>query len=182
MRKLLIVVDYQNDFVTGALGSAEAEAIKDSVLDKIRNFDGTVVYTKDTHDENYLDTQEGKNLPVPHCIKDQEGWMLVPELEALVEERSGIIYEKNTFGSVRLAGDIRELYEKEGLESVELIGVCTDICVISNALMIKAFVPEVPVLVDADCCAGVTPESHRRALDAMKACQIQVIERGECNE
>ncbi len=176
MRKLLIVVDYQNDFVTGPLGSREAAEIKDRLLEKVRNFDGTVVYTKDTHNADYLETQEGKNLPVPHCVKDEEGWMLVPELEVLVQENAGIIYEKNTFGCIRLAEDIRELYEKETLESVELIGVCTDICVIANALLIKTFVPEVPVLVDAACCAGVTPESHRRALDAMKVCQIQITE------
>lgn len=175
MRKLLIVIDYQNDFVTGPLGSDEARAIQDRLVEKVKHFDGTVVYTKDTHGPDYADTQEGKNLPVPHCRKGEEGWMLASELETLAEETKAPVYIKETFGCIRLAEDIRELQEKEKIARIELVGVCTDICVISNALMLKAFVPEVPIVVDADCCAGVTPESHRRALEAMQACQIQII-------
>lgn len=175
MRKILIVVDYQNDFVTGALGSPQAAAIQDAVLAKVKGFEGTVIYTKDTHGEDYLETQEGKNLPVPHCIQGQEGWMLASELEQLAKAQGAAVYCKNTFGSVEMAEKIAKENEREQIEEIELIGVCTDICVISNALLLKAFMPEVPIKVVAGCCAGVTPESHKNALEAMKACQIEII-------
>lgn len=169
--KVLVVVDMQNDFIDGVLGTKEAEAIVPKVVEKIRNFDGQIYFTKDTHGENYMDTQEGKNLPVPHCIKGTKGWEYAPQI---MELANGPTFEKGTFGSLELGRAILELDRESGVESVTLIGLCTDICVISNALVIKAHVPEIPVIVEAECCAGVTPESHRQALEAMKMCQIQV--------
>jgi len=169
--KYLIVVDMQVDFVTGALGTGEAQAIVGKVCEKVRAFDGKVIFTRDTHEEDYLTTQEGRNLPVKHCVKGTAGWQIVPELAGMAEE----IIDKPTFGSVELAERLAAENEKEPVESVELIGLCTDICVISNAMVIKARMPEVPVKVDAACCAGVTPESHDNALKAMKMCQIAVI-------
>lgn len=138
-----------------------------NVVEKVRNTDADIVYTLDTHYDNYADTQEGKKLPVKHCIKNTEGWELIPELKDIPALKG---FEKNTFGSVELAEWIKE----KGYAEVELTGVCTDICVISNAMTIKAVNPEVEISVDAKCCAGVTPESHRTALNAMKACQISV--------
>ena len=173
MKKLLIVVDMQTDFVTGALGTKEAQAIVPMVAEKIKKAkeDGTdVIFTLDTHEENYLDTQEGKQLPVPHCIKNTEGWMLVPQLRPLAGGCMSV--EKPTFGSTRLA----HIVGKTGYDEIELIGLRTDICVISNAMILKASVPETPISVDASCCAGVTPESHANALAAMKMCQITITE------
>ncbi len=164
--KVLVVVDMQNDFIDGALGTKEAVAIVPKVVEKIRNFDGRVLFTRDTHKEDYLDTQEGKKLPVAHCIKGTEGWELHPEIEALRKEDA---LDKPTFGSTQLGCILKEM---DGLESVTFVGLCTDICVISNAMIAKAFIPEVPVIVDASCCAGVTPQSHKNALEAMKMCQI----------
>ena len=166
--KYLIVVDMQTDFVNGALGTAEAQAIVANVEKKIRAFDGKVIFTRDTHEENYMTTQEGRNLPVPHCIRGSEGWEIIPELRTLCDD----VIDKPTFGSVALAA---RLAAAGDAESVELIGLCTDICVISNALLMKAMMPEVPVSVDASCCAGVTVESHNNALSAMKMCQIAVV-------
>ena len=171
MKKILVVVDMQNDFIDGALGTAEAVAIVPKVAEKIKNFDGTVLYTRDTHEENYMETQEGKNLPVPHCIRDTEGWQIRAELQQAGAE----VVDKPTFGSRALAEKLVEMNREEAIESITLIGLCTDICVISNAFVIKAFLPETPIFVDAACCAGVTPESHARALEAMKVCQIAVV-------
>ena len=168
--KYLIVVDMQVDFVSGALSTKEAQAIVGKVAEKIRSFRGEVIFTRDTHHENYLATQEGRNLPVPHCIEGSEGWQIVPELR----EFAHTIIDKPTFGSTALAALLAEKNQREPIESVTLIGLCTDICVISNAMLIKAQLPEVPVFVDAACCAGVTPESHNNALAAMKMCQIAV--------
>ena len=168
MKKLLVVVDMQKDFIDGALGTSEAQKIVGNVKEKIEKFDGDVVFTLDTHSEIYLSTQEGKNLPVEHCIKGTSGWKLDENLKGLSEGRQ--IFEKPTFGSVELA---EYVVSKEYTE-VELIGLCTDICVISNAMLIKAFLPEVKVSVDASCCAGVTPESHNNALSAMAMCQIEI--------
>ncbi len=170
--KYLIVVDMQNDFVTGALGTAEAQAIVENTVRKVREFQGKVLFTQDTHAENYLGTQEGKLLPVKHCVKGTQGWEIIPELADIREQSNFPTFEKNTFGSTDLAQFLLEGYEKGAVESVELIGVCTNICVISNALLIKAFMPEVPVLVDATCCAGVTPKAHDAALQTMQSCQI----------
>ncbi len=172
MKQILIVVDMQNDFIDGALGTKEAVAIVPKVEDKIRNFDGEVFFTRDTHEIWYLETQEGKNLPVPHCIRGTEGWQIRKELDAL---RKTEPIDKETFGSTDLAADLLALHEDEKISSITLVGLCTDICVISNALLIKATLPEVPIYVDAACCAGVTPESHENALKAMEACQIKVM-------
>lgn len=170
-RKVLIVVDMQKDFIDGALGTKEAEAIVDNVEMKIKEFAGEVIFTRDTHFDNYSETQEGRKLPVPHCIKETEGWEINERLEKLrIPEMK--VFDKITFGSVELAEYLKS--DKE-LESVTLIGLCTDICVISNALLIKAFLPEVDITVDEKCCAGVTPESHENALKAMKMCQINVV-------
>ena len=171
MQDILIVVDMQNDFIDGALGTAEAVAIVPKVADKIRNFSGRIIFTRDTHGEDYMDTQEGKNLPVPHCIKETEGWQISPMLQELCKEDP---IDKVTFGSESLASILKKANEENSIGSITLIGLCTDICVISNALLIKAFLPEVPMVVDASCCAGVTPESHRNALAAMKICQIKI--------
>ena len=174
MKNLLIVVDMQNDFVTGSLGSKEAVAIVDAVVQKVQAFDGEVIFTRDTHFENYMDTQEGKYLPVIHCVKDTDGWALIPELEKIRVEKNCKCYDKPTFGSTALAIDIKSAYEAGEIGSVELIGICTDICVVSNALLIKAFCPELPISLDPACCAGVTPEKHEAALETMRSCQIQV--------
>ena len=170
--KYLIVVDMQNDFITGSLGTKEAEAILPKVIEKVKNFDGTILYTKDTHQADYMATQEGKNLPVEHCIEGSWGWMLADELETL--SAGNKVFNKPTFGSVELAKYLAEENAKEEIEEIELCGLCTDICVISNAFVIKANLTEVPVTVDASCCAGVTPESHLNALAAMKMCQVKV--------
>lgn len=171
MQKLLIVVDMQNDFIDGALGTKEAVAIVPNVKAKIENFEGTVLFTRDTHFEDYMDTQEGHNLPVPHCIKGTEGWEIRPELEAL---RTTEAIDKVTFGSSELPEKLAELNTENPIESITFVGLCTDICVISNVMVTKAFLPEVPVIVDAACCAGVSPETHKNALEAMKVCQVKV--------
>ncbi len=166
MKKTLIVVDMQNDFIDMALGTKEAVAIVPKVKAKIAQYvnDGNeVVFTRDTHDENYLETNEGKNLPVPHCIKGTYGWEIA---DGLYVEGSRII-DKPNFGWKN--------WDKEVLEEVELVGLCTDICVVSNALIIKAAHPEIKVSVDSQCCAGVTPETHKAALETMKMCQINVM-------
>lgn len=167
--KYLIVVDMQNDFIDGALGTAEAVAIVPYVKTVIENFDGKVLFTRDTHFDNYMETQEGKNLPVPHCIKDTDGWQIRAELDAL---RKTEAIDKLTFGSKDL---VEVLKNEDDIESITFIGLCTDICVISNAMLVKAFYPEIPLIVDAKACAGVTPQSHKNALEAMKTCQISVI-------
>ena len=173
MRKLLIVIDMQNDFIDGALGTPEAVAIVENVKEKIRSYPQADIFaTLDTHHENYMDTQEGKYLPVPHCIRGTKGWEIRGDIDALLTEAAR--YEKPTFGSTALAEDIRTLAEKEEIE-LELIGLCTDICVVSNALLLKASMPEVKISVDASCCAGVTPEKHLAALETMRSCQIQVV-------
>ena len=169
MKKILVVVDMQNDFIDGALGTPEAVAIVPYVKEKIESFDGEVLFTRDTHAENYMDTQEGRNLPVPHCIKGTAGWEIRAELDAL---RRTEAIDKLTFGS----RDLVDVLAREGeIESITFVGLCTDICVISNAMVVKAFYPEIPLIVDARGCAGVTPERHARALEAMKMCQIKVI-------
>jgi len=167
--KILVVVDMQNDFIDGALGTPEAVKIVPYVKECIENFDGKVLFTRDTHFEDYMDTQEGKNLPVKHCIKGTTGWEIRPELDAL---RKTEVIDKLTFGSSALP---EVLAQEENLESVTFIGLCTDICVISNVMITKAFFPEVPVIVDAKACAGVTPQSHQNALEAMKMCQVTII-------
>jgi nicotinamidase-related amidase len=177
MKRILVVVDMQKDFIDGSLGTAEAQAIVPAAAEKIRGFDGDIFVTYDTHFENYLDTAEGKKLPVEHCIKGTDGWRLDVNIAEALEGKAYTAVEKNTFGSVELPQLIKEAAGDEEF-SVELIGLCTDICVVSNALVIKANFPEVPVSVDAACCAGVTPAAHDAALATMKSCQIDIIEEG----
>ena len=174
MQNILLVIDMQNDFIDGALGTKEAVEIVPAVKKKIEQFDGTVLFTRDTHETWYLQTQEGKNLPVEHCIRGTDGWQIRPELDAL---RKTEAIDKETFGAKELGGILLDMDEENEIGSITLIGLCTDICVISNAMLVKAFLPEVPVIVDASCCAGVTPESHETALKAMQACQIQIVGR-----
>ena len=169
--KLLVIVDMQKDFVDGALGTPEAAAIVPAVVDRVARAvqEGwDIIFTQDTHSEAYMDTQEGRNLPVPHCIRGSEGWTIIPQLQDFAAGHTCV--EKPTFGSLALA----ELVSRCGYESIELIGLCTDICVISNAMLLKAALPEVPIFVDSACCAGVTPASHANALEAMKLCQITI--------
>lgn len=172
MQDLLIVVDMQNDFIDGALGTPEAVSIVDNVKNKIADFKGTVLFTRDTHTDSYMDTQEGHNLPVPHCIKGTEGWQIRLELDAL---RRTEPIDKVTFGSSELGGILLKLNQEEAISTITFIGLCTDICVISNVMIAKAFLPEVPIIVDANCCAGVSVESHENALKAMEVCQIKVV-------
>ena len=173
MRKILVVVDMQNDFIDGALGTAEAAAIVENVKARIREYDPADVFvTMDTHAPNYLETQEGRNLPVEHCIKGTKGWQIRSDIAALLPDWH--VYEKPTFGSVALAKDIAEIAAAEEIE-IEVLGLCTDICVVSNALMLKAYMPEVQISVDPSCCAGVTPESHEAALKTMQMCQIRIM-------
>lgn len=169
-KKLLVVVDMQNDFIGGALGTQEAQSILPAVRARIadaRKEGEEVAFTRDTHGEEYLSTQEGKNLPVPHCIAGTAGHEIAAGL-CLAGER---VFDKPAFGSIELAAYVKE----RGFAAVELVGVCTDICVISNALLIKAFCPEAEVCVRAGCCAGVTPQSHQTALEAMRACQVKIL-------
>lgn len=173
--KILVVIDMQKDFVTGSLGTKEAQAIVGKVAKRIREWDSVILATMDTHDFNYLQTQEGKNLPVEHCIEGEAGWEVCDEIMDVYDDnKPDATFLKNTFGSVDLARQITELYSM-GFSEVMLIGVCTDICVISNAMTIKAFCPEIKITVDSSCCAGVTPESHNQALESMKICQVNVI-------
>lgn len=169
--KILIVVDMQNDFIDGALGTKEAEKIVANVKEKIdtyRSNNDEVIFTRDTHFEDYLETQEGKNLPVKHCIKDTFGWQISSKLDVA----DSVVIDKPTFGSTKL---MEYLLSKQNISEIQLVGLCTDICVISNAFLLKAALPEVLISVDSRCCAGVTPESHNRALESMKTCQIMVI-------
>ena len=173
MRKILLVIDMQNDFINGALGTPEAEAIVDRVVEEIGKYPiADIIATRDTHAENYLETQEGRNLPVVHCIKGTPGWELHPKIANALS--GAVILDKPTFGSRELAEKLAMLAELDDLE-ITLVGLCTDICVVSNALLVKAFLPETPVLVIVDCCAGVTPESHQAALDTMRMCQIKIV-------
>ena len=167
--KYLIVVDMQKDFIDGALGTKEAQAIVPNVRKKIEEFDGDVIFTRDTHHKDYLSTQEGKNLPVEHCIEGTAGWEIDKSLQPLCK---GLVVNKPTFGSMELA---EEIWERGDAQEITLVGLCTDICVISNAMLLKAAMPEVPIIVDRACCAGVTPQSHENALEAMKMCQIRIV-------
>ncbi len=164
--RTLVIVDMQNDFITGALGSKAAEEIVPLVVQLAQNFEGRIIFTRDTHGADYLTTQEGRKLPVEHCIQGTEGWQICEALQPYVDE----VVDKDTFGSVALP----KMLSADN-EEVVLCGLCTDICVISNAMLLKIAYPEMKITVDASCCAGVTPESHKTALDAMKAVQIEVI-------
>lgn len=176
MKKILIVVDMQKDFVDGALGSNEAVAIVDNVVEKIGKFDGDIIVTYDTHQDDYMETREGRFLPVPHCIQDTEGWQLNKRVsEALDAKGNYCVIHKPTFGSLELIDVVAQRMEEETSTEITLIGLCTDICVVSNAMLLKAAYPEMNIFVDASCCAGVTVESHKAALITMKMCQIEVI-------
>ena len=169
MNDVLAVIDMQNDFVSGSLGTKEAQAIVQNVVKKIETFSGNIVFTQDTHPSSYLQSQEGTFLPVQHCIKNTEGWEIVAPIKKLITDQ---VYEKPTFGSLLLAESLKSLHERTPIRSITLIGLCTDICVVSNALLLKAFFPEISIYVDAVCCAGTTPENHKAALQVMKMCQI----------
>ena len=174
MKHLLVVVDIQKDFVDGALGTAEAVAIVENAAKKIREFDGEIFVTYDTHFENYMETAEGAKLPVPHCIKGTEGWELNADIADALANKKYTAVEKITFGSTELPELVKKAVGDEDFD-VTLIGLCTDICVVSNALILKANFPEKEVYVDAACCAGVTVDTHNAALTTMKMCQINVI-------
>ena len=173
-QRVLVVIDMQNDFITGSLGTKEAQAIVEKVCRKIQGFDGEVLFTLDTHGPDYLETQEGRLLPVAHCVKGTPGWELEPRVRALCKTTP---IEKPTFGSTGLADVLqaKHIYGG-GLDEVVFVGLCTDICVVSNALLVKARLPEVPLTVDASCCAGVTPEAHQHALAVLRSCLITVEE------
>jgi len=175
MSKILVVVDMQNDFIDGALGTPEAQAILPRVIDIVRGFSGEVIFTRDTHPENYLRTREGLALPVSHCIKDTAGWQIQSELEKLRLTHGYAVIDKPTFASKELGEYLLSLNASEPIEQILLVGLCTDICVISNAMLIRAFLPEVKILVDSSATAGVSPESHSRALASMSTCQIEII-------
>lgn len=173
MKNFLVVVDMQNDFIDGALGTAQAVEIVDNAANKIRNFDGKIFVTIDTHNSDYMSTSEGKKLPVVHCVKGTNGWKLNDKIADALNGKDYVLVEKPTFGSVELPNLINTAADDENF-SVELIGLCTDICVVSNALILKAYFYENDISVDSSCCAGVTPETHKAALEAMKMCQINI--------
>ena len=167
MSKCIVVVDMQNDFVNGELGTNEAKEMLPRLLEKLKKEEDTpLFFTKDTHKENYLATNEGKHLPVKHCIKNTDGWQIVDELQEFAAKAE--VIEKKTFGSTRLPSVVAKFDE------IELVGVCTDICVISNAILLKAFFPEKTISVDSNACAGTTVEGHQKALDVMRTCHVEV--------
>lgn len=172
---ILVVIDMQNDFISGVLGSEEAKKILPAVVDKLEHWKGDILFTRDTHQANYLDTQEGKNLPVPHCLEGSEGWEIHPDLTKFIT-RSPV--NKGSFGSMDLVEEIRTLQGNcdETQLTITLLGLCTDICVIANAMILKPAFPEALIQVDSHCCAGVTVESHQNALQAMKMCQISILD------
>jgi len=174
MKEILIVVDMQKDFVDGALGTKEAVGILDNAVKKIKSFDGDIIVTYDTHSEDYMNTAEGSKLPVLHCVKGTSGWELNEKIKAVLADKEYTEIEKITFGSIDLPEYIAEEYDVRDI-SIQLIGLCTDICVVSNALILKANFPETPISVDSSCCAGVTPEKHFAALETMASCQIDII-------
>lgn len=173
MKKILVVVDMQKDFIDGALGTKEALAIVDKAAAEIERSEGSIFVTMDTHGSNYLETSEGKKLPVPHCIKMTEGWFLNEKIMTALSGKEYRTIEKGTFGSTELVEEIRKIGNQEDME-IECFGLCTDICVVSNVLLLKANFPEARITVRADCCAGVTPETHEAALKTMAMCQIEV--------
>lgn len=180
MERYLIVIDMQRDFIDGALGSKMAEAIVPKVIEKIKEYDpGRIYATRDTHFENYLETLEGKKLPVVHCIKESEGWQIHPEISAAMPQAK--IYDKYTFGSGELAEEMYRLSLGREME-IELAGLCTDICVVSNALLLRAKLPGTVIKVDPSCCAGVTEETHKAALETMRMCQIDIVQKNEDEE
>lgn len=175
MKKILIVVDMQNDFIDGSLGTKEAVGIVDDVVKEIGNDYDHIICTRDTHHENYMDTNEGRHLPVVHCVKDTQGWQIRDEVMKAVEDKGNYeIIDKPTFGSETMVDVLKKYDEEEKIEEITLLGLCTDICVVSNALLVKAAFPEIRVAVKQNCCAGVTTDSHEAALTTMRMCQIEV--------
>lgn len=174
MKKILVVVDMQKDFVDGSLGTKEAVGIVDNVINEINGDYDRLIFTRDTHHENYLESNEGRHLPVVHCIEGTDGWKLDAKVNGAIEGKDVLFFDKPTFGSEKLVSFLKEEDENENIEEITLIGLCTDICVVSNALLLKAAFPEKRIAVKADCCAGVTPESHEAALTTMRMCQIEV--------
>ncbi len=170
MRRFLVVVDMQNDFIYGPLGTPEAASIVDRVAERIEGYDGTVLYTMDTHGDDYLETREGRILPVPHCVRGTDGWAMPDRIRDALTSRGAERFEKSAFASLDLA---RHLWDV-GAGIVDIVGVCTDICVVSNALLLRAALPDADIVVDPDCCAGTTPAMHRKALDVMLSCQVSV--------
>lgn len=182
MKNILIVIDMQKDFIDGSLGTKEAEKMVPTLIKKVKEYDGTVIYTRDTHEKDYLKTPEGLKLPVEHCITGTSGWEIPDKILEAANKKEMIkglkkIYDKPTFGSTELAEDLRRYYAEHPDQdlNIELIGLCTDICVVSNALLLKAYMPAVNIQVDKTCCAGVTPETHEAALKVMSMCQINVV-------
>ena len=175
MSDYLIVVDMQKDFISGSLGTPEAQAIVVPVIQKICGHKGPLYFTRDTHEKNYLESHEGQRLPVEHCLKGSPGWELHPELYALAQAFQGIIVDKPALGSIQLAELLAKRAFQDCVDSITLVVLCTDICVISNALLLRSYFPEADISVDAACCAGVTPQSHQRALETMKLCHIDIL-------
>ncbi len=171
----LIVVDVQNDFVSGSLGSAEARAMLPRLLDRVQRHEGPLLFTRDTHYNDYLATREGRLLPVVHCVESTWGWQIVPELDALRRERGARVFDKETFGSTGLGAALADMAGRGEMDAVEFTGLCTDICVVSNALLARSFAPQLEVRVDAACCAGTSPAAHIAALDVMASCQVIVM-------
>ncbi|AEB06493.1 isochorismatase hydrolase [Coriobacterium glomerans PW2] len=171
---VLVAVDMQNDFITGALGTPRARIILERVCELAATFPGDVVYTLDTHDRDYLSTYEGTQLPIEHCIKGTQGWRVPDRLMKVLSERRAHAFEKSTFASISLADALRDRHAKRPISAVELVGLCTDICVVSCALLLRATIPEVPLAVDASCCAGSDPQGHSAALKTMKSCQVLI--------
>ena len=171
--KVLIAIDLQNDFITGALGTKEAVSIVANTRSLIESFNGPILYTLDTHSESYLATEEGRSLPVPHCIEGTDGWQIEPTILKALEAKSAIAVKKNTFGGKELIPLLQQ-YEKEGIESIEFFGICTDICVVSNVLLVKSFFPEIPLVVHEPACAGVTPATHEAAITVLKSCLVNI--------
>lgn len=166
--KFLVVIDMQNDFIDGPLGTPEAKSIVPKVAEKIKAYKDYVFFTRDCHGENFADTLEGKKIP-SHCITGTDGWKFAPEVDDVVLFNR--VFDKGSFGSFDIA---TEIYRRHGVE-IEIVGVCTDICVISNALIMRSMMPDIKITVDASCCAGTTPENHKKALDIMRNCNIDII-------
>ena len=175
MNRVLVVVDMQNDFITGTLGSKMAESFVEKVVEKIKNFDGKVVFTRDTHYDDYMESREGKCLPVAHCKEGSYGWDIEENIKALQLENECPVFDKITFGSKRLGDFLSYIDKLQKVDEVEIVGLCTDICVISNAFLAQAYLPEATIVIDAACCAGVSLESHQTALKAMENCQIKIM-------
>ena len=172
MRRILVVIDFQVDFISGSLGTREAVAIIPNAIEKIKSYDEADVFaTMDTHDSYYPNTQESIFLPVIHCVRGTDGWELHPDIKPLIRESN--IFFKREFGCIELAYILKRISDKENVE-IELIGICTDICVISNALLFKTIMPEAKIYVDSECCSGTTPEKHNAAVDVMRSCQIYI--------